>query len=112
MTYSEGQNTSNGCHHKLFITTGLTYFEVHRLHPHVIFLPPPLMESIDSWATAQTRSRDLAVASAALIIYDHIITFDQEVIVVTLFWGGSRDASRVLYLSVSYVLIHTSPSSP
>ncbi|KAJ8586993.1 hypothetical protein M405DRAFT_794832 [Rhizopogon salebrosus TDB-379] len=44
--------------------------------------------------------KSLAVASAALIIYDHIITFDQEVV---LFWSGAWDASRILYLGIRYL---------
>jgi hypothetical protein len=66
--------------------------------------------------TALIHSTDIAVASAALIIYDHIITFDQEVSVmllvecevfdsrhmqVDLFWTGQRDASKFFYLSVN-----------
>lgn len=50
--------------------------------------------------TALIHSTDIAVASAALIIYDHIITFDQE---VDLFWTGQRDASKFFYLSIRYI---------
>ncbi|KAG1743490.1 hypothetical protein EDB19DRAFT_1698928 [Suillus lakei] len=50
--------------------------------------------------TALIHSRDLAIASAALIVYDHVITFDQE---VDLFWTGRRDASRFFYLSIRYL---------
>ncbi|KAG1841023.1 hypothetical protein DFJ58DRAFT_845163 [Suillus subalutaceus] len=46
--------------------------------------------------TASIRSADLAVASAALIVYDHVITFDQE---VDLFWTGRQDATKFFYLS-------------
>ncbi|KAG1883473.1 hypothetical protein F4604DRAFT_1677784 [Suillus subluteus] len=53
--------------------------------------------------TALIRSADLAVASAALIVYDHVITFDQE---VDLFWTGRQDATKFFYLSVRYVPLH------
>jgi hypothetical protein len=74
--------------------------------------------------TSLILPKSLAVASAALIIYDHIITFDQEVSVmlwggqlidrcnqVVLFWSGAWDASRILYLDVSYVPVRTSAAS-
>ncbi|KAG1821983.1 uncharacterized protein BJ212DRAFT_934088 [Suillus subaureus] len=50
--------------------------------------------------TAIIHSTDLAFASAALIVYDHVITFDQE---VDLFWTGRRDATKFLYLSIRYL---------
>lgn len=66
----------------------------------------------------------LAVASGTLIIYDHVITFDQEVGVVhwggelidrhnqvALFWSGPRDASRILYLAVSYFPLRASTNT-
>ncbi|KAG0708131.1 hypothetical protein DFH29DRAFT_893129 [Suillus ampliporus] len=57
------------------------------------------LESIEA-ASLIFHSRDVAFASAALIVYDHIITFDQE---VDLFWTGPWDASRFLYLSIRYL---------
>lgn len=50
--------------------------------------------------TAVIHSTELAIVSAALIVYDHVITFDQE---VDLFWTGRRDSSRFFYLSIRYL---------
>ncbi|KAG1775960.1 hypothetical protein EV702DRAFT_1113974 [Suillus placidus] len=61
---------------------------------------PTLLDDFIIGKTAFIHSTDVAVASAALIVYDHVITFDQE---VDLFWTGRRDASRFFYLSVKYV---------
>ncbi|KAG2340673.1 hypothetical protein BDR05DRAFT_915442 [Suillus weaverae] len=66
---------------------------------------PTLLADYIIGETAFIHSTDLVVASAALIVYDHVITFDQE---VDLFWTGRRDASRFLYLSIRYLgLIQT-----
>ncbi|KAG2087833.1 uncharacterized protein F5147DRAFT_56903 [Suillus discolor] len=47
--------------------------------------------------SASAASAHLAVASFTLVVYDHIITFSQE---VTFFWSGPWTTSRILYLSV------------
>ncbi|KAJ8586994.1 hypothetical protein M405DRAFT_935021 [Rhizopogon salebrosus TDB-379] len=44
-------------------------------------------------------SNELVMASFTLVVYDHAITFSQE---VKFFWSGSWSASRVLYLSIRY----------
>ncbi|KAG2362793.1 hypothetical protein BDR07DRAFT_998354 [Suillus spraguei] len=46
--------------------------------------------------TALLHSTKVTIVSAALIVYDHVITFDQE---VDLFWTGRRDSSRFFYLN-------------
>jgi hypothetical protein len=61
---------------------------------------PTLLNDYIIGETALIHSTDVAVASAALIVYDHVITFDQE---VDLFWTGPRDASRFFYLSIRYL---------
>lgn len=50
--------------------------------------------------TALLHSTKVTIVSAALIVYDHVITFDQE---VDLFWTGRRDSSRFFYLSIRYL---------
>ncbi|KIK44380.1 hypothetical protein CY34DRAFT_785900 [Suillus luteus UH-Slu-Lm8-n1] len=67
-------------------------------------MPTPILVDYIIAETALIHSTEVAVASAALIVYDHVITFDQE---VDLFWTGRRDASRFFYLSVKYVPLHT-----
>lgn len=51
---------------------------------------------------ASVASTQLAVASFTLVVYDHIITFAQE---VTFFWSGPWSASRILYLSIRYLAL-------
>jgi hypothetical protein len=47
-------------------------------------MPSPVSVDYIIGESALIHSTDIAVASAALIIYDHIITFDQEVSVMLL----------------------------
>jgi len=42
------------------------------------------------------------MASFTLVVYDHAITFAQE---VTYFWSGSWSASRILYLGIRYLAL-------
>lgn len=63
-------------------------------------MPTPALVDYIIAETALIHSTEIAVASAALIVYDHVITFDQE---VDLFWTGRRDASRFFYLSIRYL---------
>lgn len=60
----------------------------------------PMLTDYFTNEAALIHSTDLAIASAALIIYDHVITFDQE---VDLFWTGRRDATKFFYLSIRYL---------
>lgn len=83
------------------------------------------MESIISLIDkAVIYTKFLTVTSATLIIYDHVITFDQEVSIVhwggelidrhnqvALFWSGPRDATRILYLAVSYFPLRASTNT-
>lgn len=52
--------------------------------------------------SASAASAHLAVASFTLVVYDHIITFSQE---VTFFWSGPWTTSRILYLSIRYLAL-------
>ncbi|KAG1722030.1 uncharacterized protein EDB91DRAFT_1175339 [Suillus paluster] len=81
---------------------------LHKRIPAILLHPSSAMSTMAHYesttvASLIIHSTDVAVASAALIVYDHVITFDQE---VNLFWTGPWDASRFLYLSVIYVPIY------
>ncbi|KAG1743487.1 hypothetical protein EDB19DRAFT_1907122 [Suillus lakei] len=47
-------------------------------------------------------SMELVLVSFTLVVYDHVITFSQE---VTFFWSGPWSASRILYLSIRYLAL-------
>ncbi|KAG1786099.1 uncharacterized protein HD556DRAFT_1417607 [Suillus plorans] len=46
---------------------------------------------------AHFSSNELALVSFTLVLYDHAITFAEE---IDFFWSGPWSASRILYLSV------------
>jgi hypothetical protein len=47
-------------------------------------MPTPALVDYIIAETALIHSTEIAVASAALIVYDHVITFDQEVSIMHL----------------------------
>ncbi|KAG1736172.1 uncharacterized protein EDB91DRAFT_540302 [Suillus paluster] len=51
---------------------------------------------------ASYSSKQLSMASFTLVVYDHVITFPQE---VTFFWSGPWSAARILYLSIRYLAL-------
>lgn len=51
-----------------------------------------------SWA--HVSSKDLALISFTLVVYDHAITFAEE---IDFFWCGPWSASKMLYLGVRYL---------
>ncbi|KAG1737321.1 hypothetical protein EDB19DRAFT_988910 [Suillus lakei] len=52
--------------------------------------------------SASIAAKQLALASFTLVVYDHAITFPQE---VTFFWSGSWSALRILYLGIRYLAL-------
>lgn len=53
-------------------------------------------------AQSRAASIQLTMASFTIVVYDHIITFSQE---VAFFWSGPWSVSRVLYLSIRYLAL-------
>ncbi|KIK39867.1 hypothetical protein CY34DRAFT_807768 [Suillus luteus UH-Slu-Lm8-n1] len=51
---------------------------------------------------ARVTSKDLALISFTLVVYDHAITFAEE---IDFFWSGPWSASRILYLSIRYLAV-------
>lgn len=51
---------------------------------------------------AHVSSKDLALISFTLVVYDHAITFADE---IDFFWSGPWSASRTLYLSIRYLAV-------
>ncbi|KAG1837490.1 hypothetical protein F4604DRAFT_1802207 [Suillus subluteus] len=47
-------------------------------------------------------SKELALISFTLVLYDHVITFAEE---ISFFWTGPWSASRILYLSIRYLAV-------
>lgn len=47
-------------------------------------MPTPILVDYIIAETALIHSTEVAIASAALIVYDHVITFDQEVSIMLL----------------------------
>ncbi|KZT73371.1 hypothetical protein DAEQUDRAFT_762284 [Daedalea quercina L-15889] len=58
-----------------------------------------LEELLSPYLIASDRIAYLAVAGFALVVYDHFLTFSQE---VKYFWTGTWTLSRVLFLTVIY----------
>ncbi|KIJ69036.1 hypothetical protein HYDPIDRAFT_105604 [Hydnomerulius pinastri MD-312] len=56
----------------------------------------------DSNLQAAWQTYCLSFASTSIIIWDHVVTIDQE---VEYFWSGELDISRVLYLSIRYLAL-------
>ncbi|KIJ66832.1 hypothetical protein HYDPIDRAFT_26250 [Hydnomerulius pinastri MD-312] len=59
-----------------------------------------MSSSLFEWAII--HSNELTYANFALILYDHLVTFGQE---VTHFWSDSWNASQILYLAVRYLAL-------
>ncbi|KAG1736171.1 uncharacterized protein EDB91DRAFT_1143208 [Suillus paluster] len=79
---------------------------LHKRIPAILLHPSSAMSTMAHYesttvASLIIHSTDVAVASAALIVYDHVITFDQE---VNLFWTGPWDASRFSILAKAFVV--------
>lgn len=51
---------------------------------------------------AHFSSNELALVSFTLVLYDHAITFAEE---IDFFWSGPWTASRILYLSIRYLAV-------
>lgn len=51
---------------------------------------------------ARVSSKDLALISFTLVVYDHAITIAEE---IDFFWRGPWSASRILYLSIRYLAV-------